>query len=259
MDETTTLEVRALTRAQAERVTERIKAGLGSVLDDLRTAMEGRAWEAMGYPSWNAYLTAEFEGQSRGNIWRIATQVEVIHALSEAEGEPVEVSAREAVETKRLAKARVRQTRPDDPDVTPTDLVDASRARDNGEIPDGVAVGHPVTSVGWGDRSAIPSYMEPVMEAVNTAAGAAEVDPRQFVIAALLAACEGVTVSEILTRGKVAALDGESERVIAAKVGVGKTSAAVLKRKAAESPRCEDCGALKPTHQNWCPRKTASR
>lgn len=245
------VEVRPMTRAQAERATERIKAGLGSIVDDLRSLSEGRGWEALGYQSWNAYLQAEFEGQSRGNIWRIGTQVDVVRALAAAEGEPVEMSAREAIGVKRLAKARVRQTRPGD-EVRDEDIVDAARdlpAMSPGRGGPGAIVPPPR------DPGAMPIWLEQLAEPLNSAAGLAGIDIREFIVAALLAACEGVTAQEIIERSKIAAFDGTPAAKIAAKVGLAKATVQKRQRQVGEASRHECCGALKSgPHQNWCAR-----
>jgi transposase len=48
-----------LTEVGARRLTQRIRAKLADLLDLLVDAWEGRAWEALGHPSWKAYLDAE--------------------------------------------------------------------------------------------------------------------------------------------------------------------------------------------------------
>jgi ribosomal protein L12E/L44/L45/RPP1/RPP2 len=244
-----------MSRAAAERATERIKAGLGSVLDDLRSVMEGRGWEAMGYQSWNAYLQAEFEGQSRGNIWRLRDAVDVVRALSQAEGEPVEMSVREALAVKRVAKARVRQSRPGEA-VRDEDIVEAAREPDLPAMGPGREAGQGSTlRVAPRDPGAFPIWLEQLQEPLNSAAGVAGVDVREFIVAALLGACEGVTAQEILERSQVAAFDGEAAAKIAAKVGLAKATVQKRKRQVEEASRHECCGALKSgPHQNWCAR-----
>lgn len=262
MDET--LEIKPLSTHQAQAVTERIRKGLGSVLDDLRTAKEGRAWEPMGYLTWQQYLTAEFEGQSRGNIWRVNNQLEVVEVLSLAAGEPVEVSAREAEKVTRVAKAKVRQTRPGGR-VEAGDIVEAaevvSRARDNdGDLPAAAPQtgSNPLAGMRGGpDPHAMPAWLEQLAEPLNVAAGAAGIDLRSFIIAALIAATEGVVVGEVIERAKVVEQDGASDRAIAAVTGIPKSTVSKRRQQAAASPRWECCGAMKgsgdpSTHARWC-------
>ena len=48
-----------LTEAGARKLTQRIRAKLSDVLDLVLRAWEGRAWEPLGYDSWQAYVDAE--------------------------------------------------------------------------------------------------------------------------------------------------------------------------------------------------------
>jgi len=48
-----------LTEAGARRLTQRIRAKVADVLDLVLQAWEGRAWEPLGYDSWQDYVDAE--------------------------------------------------------------------------------------------------------------------------------------------------------------------------------------------------------
>ncbi|KGH48246.1 hypothetical protein IN07_03320 [Modestobacter caceresii] len=48
-----------LTEAGARKLTQRIRAKLANVLDLVVQAWEGRAWEPLGYDTWQAYVDAE--------------------------------------------------------------------------------------------------------------------------------------------------------------------------------------------------------
>ena len=50
----------AYTPEAAREVTDQIKTGLESVYHLIRSAYRGRAWEVLGYRSWDEYVTREF-------------------------------------------------------------------------------------------------------------------------------------------------------------------------------------------------------
>lgn len=51
-----------LTRDEAQAVTERIRNTIDDLVWDLIFAWKGRAWEALGYDSWDAWIDGEFDG-----------------------------------------------------------------------------------------------------------------------------------------------------------------------------------------------------
>lgn len=73
------------TKAEAQALTDRIR----NAVEDIRTlvakAHEGKAWQALGYGSWEAYVKAEF-GMSRVHAHRLVKQGEVIEAIEDALG-----------------------------------------------------------------------------------------------------------------------------------------------------------------------------
>jgi orotate phosphoribosyltransferase-like protein len=56
------VEVVALDAARARRLTEQIKAGVAAVWELVTQAYEGRAWQVLGYGSWDDYCAREFAG-----------------------------------------------------------------------------------------------------------------------------------------------------------------------------------------------------
>lgn len=49
-----------LTQAAARDLTDQIRTGMESIYHLIRTAYSGRAWSALGYGSWDEYVTREF-------------------------------------------------------------------------------------------------------------------------------------------------------------------------------------------------------
>lgn len=72
-----------MTKAQAEALTERIRAGITETWRLLAEASEGRAWEPMGYDSFGDYVAAEFD-LSRGQGYRLLDQARIILELEAA-------------------------------------------------------------------------------------------------------------------------------------------------------------------------------
>lgn len=68
--------------AQARAITDRIKVGVEAVWDLIKTAYTERAWDALGYASWDDYTTREF-GTSRLRLPR-EERAEVVASLREA-------------------------------------------------------------------------------------------------------------------------------------------------------------------------------
>jgi hypothetical protein len=50
-----------LTPDEARHLTDEIKEQVEAAWAKLRPAYEGRAWAALGYPSWQLYVTSEFD------------------------------------------------------------------------------------------------------------------------------------------------------------------------------------------------------
>jgi len=71
-----------MTPDEARQVTDRIRTALGVAWELVADAYQRRAWAAMGYPSWDAYTSAEF-GAARLRLPREERQ-EVVASLRDA-------------------------------------------------------------------------------------------------------------------------------------------------------------------------------
>lgn len=71
------------TRPGAERLTAEIRRDLGSAITGLIRAREGRAWSAMGYPSWHEYCEAEF-GDLRDLAIPASERIHLVASMREA-------------------------------------------------------------------------------------------------------------------------------------------------------------------------------
>lgn len=74
-----------LTKAQAKALTDRIRKHIDAAWADITAAYEGKAWKALGYASWEAYVKAEFD-ISRQHSYRLIDQGRVIREIEEAAG-----------------------------------------------------------------------------------------------------------------------------------------------------------------------------
>lgn len=76
----------SMSKAEAEEITTRIRSAVEDIRKLVAKAHGGKAWKALGYKSWEAYVKAEF-GMSRGHSYRLLQQGEVIEAIEEAVGD----------------------------------------------------------------------------------------------------------------------------------------------------------------------------
>lgn len=91
-----------LTKAQAKALTDRIRKHIDAAWADITAAYEGKAWKALGYASWEAYVKAEFD-MHRSRSYQLLDQGRVIRAISEATGNlstTVDISERQVREIK---------------------------------------------------------------------------------------------------------------------------------------------------------------
>ena len=84
-----------LSTDEARELTSTIRNAAEMLWVLLARAHEGRAWEALGYTSWEGYVRAEFD-MSRSRSYQLLDQGRVIAALTEAMPEGAEVSLTEA-------------------------------------------------------------------------------------------------------------------------------------------------------------------
>lgn len=125
-----------LTKAEASALTERIRGHIDAAWADITKAYEGKAWKALGYTSWEAYVKAEFD-MSRQRSYQLIDQGRVIHAIAEATGESVNhgrhISEREAREIKRdlpavTSEIRERVEQGENPETVVSETVAMARA-----------------------------------------------------------------------------------------------------------------------------------
>jgi hypothetical protein len=100
---------KAMNKAEATAITERIRKHIDAAWADITRAYEGKAWKAMGYSSWEAYVKAEFD-MGRSRSYQLLDQGRVIQALREATGK-VSTSV-------DVSEAAARELKPDLPAVT---------------------------------------------------------------------------------------------------------------------------------------------
>lgn len=125
-----------LTKAQAKALTDRIRKHIDAAWADITAAYEGKAWKALGYASWEAYVRAEFD-MSRRRSYQLLDQGRVIGAIAEAAGESVnertqisEFAAREIKEDLPAVTAEIKQRveQGEDPKTAIDETIAAARA-----------------------------------------------------------------------------------------------------------------------------------
>ncbi|MBB3039422.1 helix-turn-helix domain-containing protein [Hoyosella altamirensis] len=110
-----------LTASEARALTDRIKTGVEAIWELIKQAYQSRAWDALGYASWDDYCTREF-GTSRIRLPReerqevVASMREIgmsTRAIASATGDHYSTISREL--------GRVANATPDPQPVTGTD------------------------------------------------------------------------------------------------------------------------------------------
>ena len=76
-----------ITKAQARKLTDRIKSAADELWSLLLEAHEGKAWKSLGYTTWDAYIAAEFD-MGRSQSYRLLDQARVTKAIEAAAGVP---------------------------------------------------------------------------------------------------------------------------------------------------------------------------
>lgn len=74
-----------LSKADAKKLTQKIKTAVDDLWSLLVQAHEGRAWKALGHATWQAYVEAEF-GMSKRRADQLLEKSEVIAAIEDATG-----------------------------------------------------------------------------------------------------------------------------------------------------------------------------
>jgi len=92
-----------LTKQEAKALTDRIRDSIEKTYELVLRAYERKAWKALGYKTWEAYVQTEFD-MSRRHSYRLLDQGRVIRAIEEAAGENVthvaQITAREVAAVK---------------------------------------------------------------------------------------------------------------------------------------------------------------
>lgn len=78
-------QVDVMSKAAAKKLTKKIKGATDHLWYLLIDAHDGKAWKALGYATWEAYVKAEF-GMGRAHSYRLLDQGRIIQAIEEATG-----------------------------------------------------------------------------------------------------------------------------------------------------------------------------
>lgn len=103
-----------LSKAEAKKLTQKIKTAVDELCPLLVRAREGKAWKALGYGTWEDYVKAEF-GMSRSYAHRLIEHGEVVEAIESAVvdllpmGNISERTARELKDDLPAAAAEIRE------------------------------------------------------------------------------------------------------------------------------------------------------
>lgn len=132
---TQSIEKTGITKAQARKLTDRIKTAADQLWSLLLEAHEGGAWKALGYKNWEAYVSAEFD-MSRRNSYRLIEQAKVVRAIESAAGESVphaaQITQRDAEAIKPVLpevtqEIRQRVERGEEPAQATYEVIEAKR------------------------------------------------------------------------------------------------------------------------------------
>lgn len=91
--------ITVMTKDEAQALTDQIRASINQAWNLLLEAYEQRAWSAMGYTSWEAYVRSEFD-ISRRRAYQLIDQGNVIRAIESAVCTTVHITEREARDIK---------------------------------------------------------------------------------------------------------------------------------------------------------------
>lgn len=94
---------RPLTRAEAEELTAHIRNAADVMWVLIARAHAGRVWEALDYPSWEAYVRDEFD-MSRSRAYQLLDQAKVVAAIQAAApvGTEVKISEKSARDLRKV-------------------------------------------------------------------------------------------------------------------------------------------------------------
>ncbi len=92
-----------LTRDEALEITDHIRHATDVMWVLIARAHAGRAWEALGYPSWEKYVVAEFD-VSRSRAYQLLDQAKVVQAIAAVapDGTRIEITEKAARDLKKV-------------------------------------------------------------------------------------------------------------------------------------------------------------
>lgn len=82
-------------RPEAQAITDRIRKAVDGLWSLLLEAHERKAWKALGYATWEAYIKAEFD-MSRQNSYRLLDQARVVREIEEVVPHAGQITQRDA-------------------------------------------------------------------------------------------------------------------------------------------------------------------
>lgn len=128
-----------LTVDQARELTNHIRSTADTLYVLIARAHAGRAWEALGYKSFEGYVTEEFD-MSRSRAYQLLNQAKIVEAITAAAPEGTEVHITEAVardlksiisEVTGEVEEKTKGLDPDDAGAVIEELIRAERERKN--------------------------------------------------------------------------------------------------------------------------------
>jgi hypothetical protein len=125
-------ELVCMNATDARAITDRIKTGVELIWELIKQAYNERAWDALGYSSWDDYCTREF-GSSRIRLPREERQ-EVVSSLRESGLSIRAIAAATGVSTERVHDALHSGVRNQTPDPEPEDRSTTLIDTDTGEV-----------------------------------------------------------------------------------------------------------------------------
>lgn len=138
------IEKAEITKAQARKLTDRIKTAADQLWSLLLEAHEGKAWKALGYKSWSEYVGSEFD-MGRAHAYRLLDQGRVIRAIEDAAGESVskgrQITEKAARDIKPILpevtqEIRQRVEQGEAPDQATYEVIEAKRVERKAEKPE---------------------------------------------------------------------------------------------------------------------------
>ncbi|MER9079939.1 hypothetical protein [Mesorhizobium sp. M0895] len=121
-----------INKADAKKLTDRIRKAVDDVWTLLLEAYERKAWNALGHPTWEAYVKAEFD-MSRRNSYRLLDQGRVVREIEEIVPHAAQITQREIEAIKDdlpalATKIKARVADGEDPAKAATDVIADKRA-----------------------------------------------------------------------------------------------------------------------------------